>query len=274
MLTELSTAPVRSTPDLFRLTRCPSAAVEQVYATRRVPRADGSTVPMDVFIPREEGDFLYSLVRHLRPEVTVEVGMAYGLSTLFIAEALRDNGGGRHIAIDPFQWSDCGGAGVALVRSAGLEDYVKLVELPSHQALPDLERAGVQAGFVFVDGSHLFDYVLADFLAADRILRVGGVMAFDDSDWEAVEAVLRYAVTNRHYAVAHPEVVIERPRHTPTLAALLLRGVARRVPALGAKLRPDFLTPSFDMGLRGRCVALRKTAADDRDSQSRFHRPF
>src|SRR5947209_9948092 len=110
----------------FKVARCPSPVVDEAYATGRIPRLDGSTTPMNVYIPREQGDYLYSLVRDLRPDVTVEVGMANGLSTLFIAEALRENGKGRHVAIDPFQHSDWGGAGLALVRKAGLGDLVEL----------------------------------------------------------------------------------------------------------------------------------------------------
>jgi predicted O-methyltransferase YrrM len=229
---------------------------------------------MNVYIPRDEGDFLYSMVRSLRPTRTLEVGMANGLSSLFIAQALRDNGTGTHTAIDPFQNSDWHGAGMALVKQAGLADLVELVELPSHQALPDLERAGVRAEFAFVDGSHLFDYVLTDFLCVDRLLVDGGLIAFDDSDWPAVTQVIRYVVTNRHYEVAFPEVVIENPRHSPGLAANLVRGMGRAVPKFGEKLRPDFVRPTYEMGIRGRCVVLRKLKGDDRDSQSQFHYSF
>jgi predicted O-methyltransferase YrrM len=258
----------------FRLLRCPTPALEEAYARREVPTADGRKLPMGVHIPREEGDYLYSLVRHLKPAATLEVGLANGLSAAFIAQALRDNGAGRHVAIDPYQNTDWHGLGMALVAACGLADLVDLVELPSHQALPEMERRGRRVGFAFVDGSHLFDYVLTDFLCVDRLLTAGGVVAFDDSDWPAVTAVIRYALANRHYEVAHPDVVVEDALHTPTVAGRLLRRVARAVPKLGAKLRDDFLVPSYDKGIRGRCVALRKRKDDDRDSQSRFHHPF
>jgi predicted O-methyltransferase YrrM len=39
-------------------------------------------------------------VRELRPELTLEIGFAYGVSTLFITEALRQNGRGHHIVVD------------------------------------------------------------------------------------------------------------------------------------------------------------------------------
>src|SRR5207245_1796399 len=135
---------------------------------------------------------------------SVEIGMANGFSTLFIAQALRENGIGRHIAIDPYQTADWGGAARVSLRRAGLDQLVEVIEKPSHQALPELEQQGAVAQFIFVDGSHMFDYVMADFLLADRILAEGGLIAFDDSDWDAVSKVMRFALSNRHYTVAFP----------------------------------------------------------------------
>jgi predicted O-methyltransferase YrrM len=214
------------------------------------------------------------LQRAVRPTRTVEVGMANGLSTQFIAQALRENGAGRHLAIDPFQFTDWSGIGMAMLQHAELKDLVELIEKPSHQALPELEQTGVRAQFVFIDGNHLFDYVIADFLAADRLLDVGGLMAFDDSDWPAITEAIRFIVLNRSYEVAYPNVIIEHAIYTPTRAARALRWLARRAPQFAAKFRHDFLKPSFELGLRGRCVVLRKMADDNRNGQTRFHKPF
>ncbi|MET0899118.1 MAG: class I SAM-dependent methyltransferase [Mycobacterium sp.] len=41
------------------------------------------------------GQLLYSLIRAARPEVVVEFGMSFGISTLHLAAAVRDNGVGR-----------------------------------------------------------------------------------------------------------------------------------------------------------------------------------
>ena len=262
-------------PTTFELLECQCPRLEQAYATRSVPTVDGGTAPMDVYIPRDEGNLLYSIVRHLRPSATIEVGMANGLSTVFIAQGHRDNGEGRHIAIDPFQNSDWHGAGLVLVREAGLDRFVELREKPSHQALPELEQEGLRPSFVFIDGAHLLDYVMADFLSTDRMLSVGGMIAFDDSDWPAVSQVIRFAIANRGYEVAFPEIVIEPPAIRPAVISKLVRIAGRAVPKLGSKFRAEFMTPSENIGVIGRCVVLRKTGADQRDSQSRSaHRDF
>ncbi len=229
---------------------------------------------MNVYIPREEGDYLYSLVRHARPTTSIEVGMANGLSTLFIAAALRDNGSGRHIAIDPFQTTAWRGAGTAVLRRAGLERFVEVREDYSHRALPDLEREGVRAQFAFIDGAHLFDYVITDFLCIDRVLEVGGLIAFDDSDWPAVRRAIRFVLANRDYEVAFPRIVIEHRRPTPTLSARVIRAAAHALPKFGGKLRPDFLHTDEAMDIRGRCVVMRKRGEEHRDSQTRCHVEF
>jgi predicted O-methyltransferase YrrM len=248
-----------------------------MYRTRKVLLADGAERAMDVYIPREQGHLLYSIVRHLDPQTTVEVGMANGLSTLFIAQALRDNGrggGSRHVAIDPFQRCDWGGAGLTSLRRAGLDSFVRLVEKPSHQGLPQLEQEGVTAQFIFIDGSHLFDYVMTDFLCSDRILDVGGMIAFDDSDWEAVSRVIRFVLSNRRYTLAFPDIVIEDACYRPTALGKLTRTMGKAVPRLAGKLRPDFVLPDYELGIRGRCVVLRKEGPDDRHPLNRFHVDF
>jgi predicted O-methyltransferase YrrM len=266
--------PASAAPAPFSLRRCPLPLLDELYTNRTVELLDGSKKSLDVWIPREEGDFLYSLVRHFRPEVTVEIGMANGFSSLYIAQALSENGRGRHIAMDPFQMSDWGGAALASLRRAGLDSLVRLIEKPSHQALAQLEEEGERTQFVFIDGSHMFDYVVTDFLLADRILTEGGLLAFDDSDWRAISKVLRFVLANRHFEVAFPEVIIEDPCYRPSLAGQLVRSLSRVLPPLRRKLRPDLLVPDYELGLRGRCVVLKKLKEDDRNTLGRYFIDF
>ena len=57
-----------------------------------------------VAIGGEEGSALGHWVRREGAVATLEIGLGYGIATLFICEALLQNGaGGRHVAIDPHQ---------------------------------------------------------------------------------------------------------------------------------------------------------------------------
>ena len=229
---------------------------------------------MKTFIPRDQGDFLYSLIRGIKPLSTLEIGMAYGVSSLFIAEALRENGMGTHTAIDPFQNSEWGGVAIKGLKDAGLNTLVTLIERSSHQALPELETKGFRAQFIFVDGSHLHDHVMVDFVCCDRLLDVGGLIVFDDSDWPAISSVIRFVLTNRSYEIAYPEIIIEKKMPKPSLSAKVLRAVVTAVPSLEKCFSPSFLVSDWDRGIRGRCVVLRKTASDVRDSQAQIFTPF
>jgi predicted O-methyltransferase YrrM len=48
-------------------------------------------------VSRETGTLLYMLARGCRARTIIEFGMSFGISTLHLAAALRDNGGGRLI---------------------------------------------------------------------------------------------------------------------------------------------------------------------------------
>lgn len=54
----------------------------------------------DLWLPvsRETGVLLYQLARSMNARNIVEFGTSFGLSTLYMAGALRDNGGGRLIS--------------------------------------------------------------------------------------------------------------------------------------------------------------------------------
>lgn len=253
----------------FKLVSAGSQFIDNVFRCRSLVRRDGTRLPLDVYIPPAQGDLLYSLVHYLQPNRTLEVGLANGVSAMYIAQSLHDNGKGKHLAIDPFQQSDWDDVGLLTLHRAGLEQWVSLDPRPSHWALPDIEEVGERIQFAFVDGSHLFDYVMADFMAIDRILDIGGMIAFDDSDWPAITGVIRFAIANRDYEVFPTGVVIEPSPGRPRLVARGLRLLAQRFGSLRRILRNDFTIPSSQLGIQGRCVVLRKRSNDQRDSQRR-----
>jgi hypothetical protein len=51
-------------------------------------------------ISEEEGSFIQGIIREARPQVSLEVGCAYGVSSLYICEALCEVNAVRHIIID------------------------------------------------------------------------------------------------------------------------------------------------------------------------------
>ena len=71
---------------------------------------------------------LYSMVRKLKPENTLEIGFCCGGSGLAILKGLEDNGSGKHHAVEPYQTSYAGNMGSQNVSRASLEHRLKFVE--------------------------------------------------------------------------------------------------------------------------------------------------
>jgi predicted O-methyltransferase YrrM len=236
--------------------------IETIYRTGRVEDAAGQ--PIDPFaeaIPYDEGKALYDLVRRTVPRHTLEIGMAYGLSSLFICQALRDAGGGTHVAIDPFETTRWQGIGMRNLQRAGLDDLARLAEAPSHEALPELLRAGRTFEVVFVDGNHRFDYTLLEFQYLDRMLPPNGCMVFDDIDLPAVRKVLTYVLRNKPYRLVgeYSPVVRSRSRRVRRLVKSLVRS-------------PLDVSPAFTLSRHTRFCTLRKLADDE--TAWDFYRPF
>jgi predicted O-methyltransferase YrrM len=84
-------------------------------------------------VSRETGTLLYMLARSSRAETIVEFGTSFGISTLHLAAALRDNGGGRLITSE-FEPSKVSRARQNLT-AGGLADLVEFREGDAMQTL-------------------------------------------------------------------------------------------------------------------------------------------
>jgi predicted O-methyltransferase YrrM len=196
--------------------------LEEIYSTGQVARPNGERVRATSHgMRREEAERILSLVRGHRPRRTIEIGMAFGLSTMAIVQGLVETGGEGHVAIDPHQRTDFEGIGLAHLELCGWRDRVDWLEDSSHRALPRLEAQGERFDLAFIDGLHLFDWALVELFYLDRMLPVGGLLLLDDVGYPAIAKVVRFATTNLGY------VEESRPDASP----------ARRAPAARARRR-------------------------------------
>lgn len=158
---------------------------------------DGRTVERTAHLSVRYGRLLHYLVREFRPDRLLEIGMATGISSAYMARARQTYGGSRHVVVDPFQTADWGGGGRELLRSLDLMAGVEVIEETSLRALTRMEAAGDRFDFVFIDGNHCFDYTLADILLADLVLADGGVIVLDDATGFGVADSVRYVDRHR-----------------------------------------------------------------------------
>jgi len=127
-------------------------------------------------ISRETGCLLYMLARAMSAREMVEFGTSFGLSTLHLAAALRDNGGGRLITSE-FEPSKIARAQAHLTQ-AGLAD---LVEIRAGDALETLASdLPERIDLVLLDGAKpLYSDVLA---LVEPHLRPGPLIIADNAD--------------------------------------------------------------------------------------------
>jgi predicted O-methyltransferase YrrM len=175
------------------------AVIERMQAERRRP-ADGgpkdnraeSQDPFDYAdygfsIHPEQGDLIYLLCRGMRAKRVVEFATSIGMSTLYFAAAMRDNGGDTVIG------SELVPAKVAIakrsLREAGLADYAEIREGDARQTLRDL---GGPVDFALIDGWPREDEPSLALQVIEIVapqLRVGGYVLNDNAEPDFLDFV-------------------------------------------------------------------------------------
>lgn len=127
-------------------------------------------------VSRQTGTLLYMLARSFAVRDIVEFGTSFGISTLHLAAALRDNGGGRLITCE-FEPSKVARARANLA-AGGVAD---LVEIRQGDALETLSRDLPETiGMVLLDGAKpLYPDILR---LLEARLRPGAFIVADNAD--------------------------------------------------------------------------------------------
>jgi predicted O-methyltransferase YrrM len=137
------------------------------------------------------------VLERLRPRRLLEIGCYEGRATTFLIERCAEYGPLHMTCIDT--WA--GSIDLPQRRMAGVEDRFdrniglaigrataavtfSKVKAPSAKALAGLLASDAERfDFIYVDGSHTAPDVLIDALLAFRLLRIGGIIVFDDYLW-------------------------------------------------------------------------------------------
>jgi predicted O-methyltransferase YrrM len=137
----------------------------------------GRMKDLPLAVSRETGTLLYLLARSIRARTIVEFGTSFGLSTLHLAAALRDNGGGRLITSE-FEPSKVARARANLA-AGGLLDLVEIREGDALRTLgADLPDS---IDLLLLDGAKaLYPEILA--LVESR-LGPGALVVADNADY-------------------------------------------------------------------------------------------
>jgi predicted O-methyltransferase YrrM len=135
-----------------------------------------------------------------KPAVGLEVGTFYGESAEWMLDNIFTHNSARYLCVDTFEGSaenvlggmDCSHLEeIARARLARFGDRVQFAVGPSNKVLecflggegwPDCHYL-FALDFALIDGAHDAQNVLRDGVLAFDLLKVGGVMIFDDYSW-------------------------------------------------------------------------------------------
>lgn len=232
--------------------------------------SNGDRVELNSHTKELQGLFLQKVFDKVQPKKSLEVGLALGISTLFILEKHKqlDAADKCHIIIEPFSWGD---AAIHNIRKEGLEKYVDIRNDFSHVVIPSLFLDKQRIQFAYVDTTKVFDTVLHDFYFIDKILDVGGVVVFDDATMGGISVVIRFVNSLPHY-----EILDKYEKTDVSVAFKIGRFLFQKAISLipfKEKYLPFYsLKTSSQLGLDYNAIAFRKTAEDSRKWD--WDRPF
>jgi predicted O-methyltransferase YrrM len=184
------------------LTRADDLAryIATVYTDGHLVGDDGAARPIrPTGVPADVGEALRDIVIAEGATRTIEVGLAFALSTLFIVEGLLRSGdpSAHHHAVDPLQEMLFSNAGLRSIKSAGIDDVVTHVDLSSDMALAKLlEHHRGEFDLAFVDGAHWFDFAFVDTFFCLQLVKPGGLVILDDTWMPGPKLAVDYMVTN------------------------------------------------------------------------------
>jgi predicted O-methyltransferase YrrM len=182
------------------------------------------------FIKTSNAKLLYDLVLAERPARILELGIAHGTATCYLAAALDELGAGSITAVDLIDASFEPSA-EQQIRTARLDTYVGIVRMQSsytwflHDEIARNTRDGMCRpvyDLCIIDGPKNWTIDGAAFFLVDKLLRPGGWIIFDDYDWTYEDAQRRRDATD---GITHRTLSIDERRtpHVREIFELLVR---------------------------------------------------
>jgi predicted O-methyltransferase YrrM len=190
------------------------AVLSQLFAAAAVQEADDTPAPpppagrpswdaasaqeradafADAYIPisAEAGKLLYALVRAARPQTVVEFGTSFGISTIYLAAAVTDNGTGQVLTTELS--SAKVKAAQANLQQAGVDGPVTILAGDARETLADLPGP---IGLVLLDGWK--ELCLPVLRLLEPKLAAGALVAADDTSFTSMAGYLDYVRDPAH----------------------------------------------------------------------------
>jgi len=134
-----------------------------------------------VALDREKAEFCYQLCRSLRATRIVEAGTSFGISTLYLAAAVRDNQVEDGVVIGTEHEASKVKVARENFKEAGLSEFIELREGDLRQTLQDV---GGPVDFMLVD---IWGVALPALELVSPSLRPGAIVVCDNTTVDAAE---------------------------------------------------------------------------------------
>lgn len=127
-------------------------------------------IPADDSATKDERLFLYSLIKMLKPITCLEIGTHKGLSTLYMTQALYENGKGVMHTCDPINWD----------AEGNFRKFPELERLIRYNQIKGKDMDVYSIDFAFVDGDHTAPEVMHEIKMLMPRLSKHAVVIFHD----------------------------------------------------------------------------------------------
>ncbi len=233
--------------------------LENILNTKKYTNKSGITVDIHSFTSKAQCLYLQNIIKENKFESSIEIGFAFGTSTLAITEEIVKNGG-KHIVIDKYENTGWGGFGIDLIEETGNSGNVDFREEYCYDVLPVLLKEGRRFDFAYIDSTKQFDWLLVNFFYLDKLLDINGIIVFDDVNFPGIRKLLRYISQFPNYKVHSQFPVNKKEKKKRSLAKLL-----SVLPQPESLLRPEILKTNYELGINAPAIALQKIEDDKRN---------
>lgn len=136
--------------------------------------------PVDYSILGDSGPFLYYLCKEIKPEIIIETGVAYGVSSSYILQALNENKKGQLISIDsifrPWQTEEMIGSAIP----TSLKSRWDLCVGSSDNLLDNIFQKYSQVDIFLHDSLHTYQNMMFEFKKSWPYIKSNGYLLSDD----------------------------------------------------------------------------------------------
>lgn len=176
------------------------------------------------FISTENARYLYDLIVRERVHRILELGIAHGTATCYMAAALEELGGGTITSVDLFETkSEFNPSPEEQLTTLNLKQFVNIVRMQTgytwflHDEIKRLTKEDIcmqEYDLCVIDGPKNWTIDACAFFLVDKLLRDDGWIIFDDYNWTYAAADIGRDTTDgiTHRTLSENERIVPHVR--------------------------------------------------------------